>query len=268
MLRTPPPTFTSNDRPASVVDTFGQWLSGELDGFRWVKSRRTLCRTVATQRHELHLQPSTYSRAGAETWVTPRVSVFDDRLKVWRQANPSASAVLGAEAAAPCVYSSMLVNLERALGSVQLSGKRPAVEFAAAEPYQFIDYVADVVLTAFGAFASPARLVSALPPSWCSMIGAGTIEWAIACGDPAAGAELIKRALRQPLIGRQNWAMRTHQFCDGWGRAEQGQPPAQPPNGYPGLGWLARTHSLIALDDVDRLNPTTRKWWRGVRDRH
>lgn len=267
--RTPPPTFNASDRPPAIVDAVGRWLAAtDLDGFRWVKSRRVLVRAVNTQRHELTLQTSTFSRTGVATWVMPRVSVFDDRLTTWRQANPSASAFDNLHTTAPCAYSNMLVNAEPSFVSVELSGLPQPPEQRAAPSVQFFTYIATVVRPLFDASAEPPQLVAALPDSWLSMVNAGTVEWAMACGNADAATELIQRSVSRPLRGQQRWDTRFDQFRHGWGLAEHGmRPELQPPLGFEAVGWLARTHSLLALNDLLTPPAPHSRWRRFKRER-
>ena len=263
VLRMLSPTFAATDRPSFIVDAFGGWLSTEMDGFRWIKSRRVLARSALTQRHEVALQTSTWSRAGVGTWVSPRVSVFDDRLAKWRLADPSVSAFADAEIEPPCVYSSLLVNAVSSFVSVDLSGLPQPPELKGASQAEFVTYVADVVVPVLDAFNEAASLVAALPESWLSMIGAGTVEWALACGDADAATELIRRSIGQPLRAQQRLDERIGHFRHGWELAEQGlRPERQPPFGFEAFGWLASTHDLLTPDDLGAREPGRR--WRRV----
>jgi hypothetical protein len=79
------------------------------------------------------------------------------------------------------------------------------------------------------------------------MVGYGTVEWALACGDHDAAVLLLRRHLERPLVGAQRWQQRVDSFRRGWDAApgRAGLPgPAVLVHATESLGWLARVHDL------------------------
>jgi hypothetical protein len=239
----PAPRFGVTDRPRDIVDGAGQWLAEQL-GWRWVKSRGDVELRDGPLVLRLGLQPSTWNRAGIATWVSARVTVLDDDLPPWRCAHPEGT-LFPAPVRPPrrFVYSSLLINIEPGLATVECSGllRRPPglSEFAAA--------FARRILPVLRLFRSPDLAACGLPDPWLAMAGCETVEWALARNDPGAAGLLIRRHLQRPLRGQQTWPGRIEPFRRGWelapGRDEFSQ--ALQPFGTESLGWLACVHGLV-----------------------
>ncbi len=250
------PAFTAQDRPKAILDRSGVWLADSLpSGFRFVKSRQALERNAAPQLHRLTLQSSTRSRAGIATWVSPRLTVLDDRLEDWRQQHPTASVSSHPDRALPAVFNSLFANILHTWSSVELSGLPQASQGPSSVSLtDLFDCLTEHVLPALEHFGEPATLAVALPPSWWSMVEPGTIEWALACGDRTAAASLLRGHMERPLRGQQKAADRLSAFSAGWEHHRRGDDTGGLRLANAQLGWLSAAHDLI---DPDELQPAT-----------
>jgi len=222
---TEPPVSGPTDKPADVLDRAGRWLAESLDGFRWVTSSRELRRRDGVD-VRLHLQPSRYSSAGGAVWATPRLAISDGQRRV---------------------FNSMLVNLSPRWISVECSGAPHApVESQAISLPDFLTDLQHHVLPVVELFHDPAEAAASLPSQWLGMVGAGTIEWAIAHDEPDAAALLVRRHMERPLVGQQTWESRLSRFSDGW--HADARPAAH--EEMQTLGWLSRQHDLVAPDTL------------------
>jgi hypothetical protein len=177
------------------------------------------------------------------------------------------SAFANAEVERQCAYTNLLVNAVSSFMSVDLSGLPQPPELKGASQVEFVAYLTAVAVPVLDAFREPASLVAALPESWLSMVEAGTVEWALACGDADAATELIRRSIGQPVRGQQRLDERIGQFRHGWELAEKGlRPERQPPFGFEAFGWLAFSHNLLTPDDLGAREPG-RRWRRAIRKR-
>jgi hypothetical protein len=243
----PAPRFGVADRPGDILDGAGRWLAAEL-GWRWVKSRRDVDIRHGSRVLRLGLQSSTWSRSGVATWVSARVTVLDTGLTRWRKAWPESTVFPpSASPARPCVYSSLLINVEGDLADVECSGlprtfpapRMPGLdEFAAGFRVR--------VLPVLDLFKSPRLVAQEMPDSWLSMVDCGTIEWALTSDDRDAAALLLKRHLERPLRDEQSRGPLLERFRRGWELApgRDGLPQVLAWATEP-LGWLARVHDLL-----------------------
>ena len=239
----PGPQFGVTDRPRDIVDGAGRWLAERL-GWRWVKSRGDVELRDGPQVLRLGLQPSKWNRTGAATWASARVTVLDDELPSWRGAHLEGT-LFPAPARPPrrFVYSSLLINIEPGLATVECSGLLQS-------PLGLSDFAAAFtrrILPVLRLFRSPGVAARRLPDPWLAMAGCETVEWALARNDPDAAGLLIRRHLQRPLRGQQTWQGRIEPFRHGWelaaGRDRLSQ--ALLPFGTESLGWLACVHGLV-----------------------
>src|SRR3954452_21097526 len=78
------------------------------------------------------------------------------------------------------------------------------------------------------------------------MVGAGTIEGAIARAEPDAAALVLGRHMKRPLVGQQTWESRLSRFSDGW--HADARPTVH--EELQTIGWLSRQHDLVAPDTL------------------
>jgi hypothetical protein len=237
----PAPRFTADDRPADILDGTGRWLAAEL-GWRWVKSRRTAETRNGTLVLRLILQSSTWSRAGAATWASARVSVLDDDLRDWRVPRPEQT-VFPASHVLPFACDTMLPAVEPGLQVLECSGlPQPSPAPRTVSVSEFAARFRERVLPVLGLFGSSRLLAAELPGSWLATIDSGMVEQSLARRDRQSAAALITRHMERPLRGHQTWADRIGGFRHGWDSAPgSGRPPQ---HGTGALGWLARVHTL------------------------
>jgi hypothetical protein len=233
------------DKPAVMVDRAGAWLSEQLDGFEWLKSRRDLRRRRDGTEFRIHLQPSSWSRAGVAAWVAPRLSVLDDAVQQWREAHARSDA-----SGVAWVYNTLLVNISPRWGSVECSGlPQPAVPNAPT-PLALDVFASDLreeVVPVLEVFRDPETAARQLPQAWLSMISAGTIEWALAHDKREAATQLLRRHIERPVKGDQTSDPRVRRFANGWHARER---PDDPLGGLESMGWLSREFNLIAPTDL------------------
>ncbi len=238
------PVFSSTDPPKVILDLAGRWLASNMPEFRWLKSRQDLERKSRLQTHRVHLQSSTWSRTGIATWVSPRLTVLDDRLRAWRQRHPTGTVATNPDSALPMVFNSLFINFLKPWSSVELSGSQPAGS-KSVDVSELLDCLVNNVLPVLDQFAEPVSLASALPPEWWSMIDAGAVEWALACSDRGSATAFVRGHMERPLRGQQTAGQRLSSFRDGWERRRRGDDPDSLPMSLVALGWLSAAHELV-----------------------
>lgn len=235
------PQFSSNERPADIMDAAGRWLAAE-SGWRWVASRHTAEILDGTLTLRLILQSSTWSRAGVATWVRLRISVLDSNLRSWRLARPRET-VFPDSKLPPLAFNTMLGSVEAELGNVECSGlhQEPPAPHAI-NLDEFVIGFHQRVLPVLNLFPSSSMLAKSLPDPWLTAVDSGLIEQALARDDIESAALLMRRYMERPLSGEQSWSDRIDGFSLGW---ESALSPGQPPQyGVGALGWLAGSHGL------------------------
>jgi hypothetical protein len=245
------PATSADAKPGAILDAAALWLSGEL-GWSWVKSRRSLEQRHGPQICELHLQPSVWSRTGVGTWVAPRVSLYDDRVRDWRAANPEVTVTLPQRHRhAALAFTTLLVNVNRAYVDVELSGLPQPFESASLEALR--KALGTEVLPVLELFAAPVSLPDRLPQPWLETIDSRIVEWLLAMAGNDAAARLIRRYLEGATNSTSERSKRLRVFREGWSAATKRDGREQVrTNWLAELGWLSRVHALV---DPVALNP-------------
>jgi len=112
-----PPVFAASDKPPAIVAAAGVWLAKALgDGFTYLGSKREVVHKSAARTESIHLQTSSWSRAGEATTVMPRLTITDTHVRDWQKGKP----LTGLFARGGYTFNSMLINL--GIRNVELFG--------------------------------------------------------------------------------------------------------------------------------------------------
>jgi hypothetical protein len=236
--------FSVDAGPKAILDAAGIWLSDKL-GWRWVKSRRWLEERRDEQVHELHLQPSVWNRTGVATSVAPRVSLYDDRVRQWRAVNPEAALTQAHRGRyGALAYTTLLVNIDAAFVSVELSGLPQSFSSPSLEALH--ETMAKDALPVLRLFGDPHSLPDRLPQRWLSMIDARTVEWLLARAGNEAAARFIQRYLDAETTSSSSRTYPHKAFREGCvGESTSRGREEVRSNALAELGWLGRVHGLV-----------------------
>jgi hypothetical protein len=242
----PPAVSNPDAAPSAILHEAGQALADDL-GFRWVKSRRAMELRNGAQVHQIQLQPSRWNQTGVATWVSPRVTVLDDRLAAWRTANPDATVTkrLPSDGLA---YSTLFINVEPSLSHVELSGLPQS--FASVSLDAFRTGVANQILPVVALFTDPAATPTRLPDPWVKMVSEDTVEWLLATAGHYPAETLLRRYLERPVDKPSGWRRIERLFREGWLAGATGHPIDPDASSMSRLGWTSRVHGLVDPDTL------------------
>jgi hypothetical protein len=222
------PQFSDTDEPGKVVAEAGEWLASELsDGFKYLRSKREITRKAAGRSETIILQTSSWSRTAEGTWVTPRITVSDDRVRKWQ----AERRLVGMFATGGFIFNSMVVNL--GLPDLELFGplhERPDGHHISL--VQFRDSVfADIMPNLKVLRSSPAVAAERLPDPWI-VFPEPPFWWATAYGDQDAAKRFLARYFESKPAGRRH-------FETGRRLAESSSEPEGVNNTLVAFGWSA-----------------------------
>jgi hypothetical protein len=243
------PDFSADERSPVILDQAGEWLAQCLTDFRWVKRARVLQRTIGQQTHRIHLQLIARLSRRGYAYISPRLIVDDERMpgSTPRSGRPEVRQPTGWE---PAVLNSMFVNfvpfwnVEVGPSSVRID--RPAPHTIGLEAFCF--GVDAEIIPVLNRLAEPADLVASLPDTWWIIVGAPTVEWALACGDRDAAAAMIRRTLDAHVRGSVTRDVVLAHFRDGHRSFERDEAlTARQTFAIAPLGWLNARHELVDI---------------------
>lgn len=224
------------------MDATAHWLAQCIgDGFKWVKSRKTLERRLGTQVHRIHLQSSQWNHTGEFAVVYPTIAVTDSVLSDWRETFPSPSVTPELDTP-PVVYVTMLTNVLPGTSDVELSGLpiHPELQKMVMSASTFADVLKGPVLNFLALFDTPGNLADHASDEWLRVAKAPIVEWALAKGDTDAAAVLMRRIVALLLRHNELWQDRVSDFRRGYElTALPNESKRIPLEGTESLGWIA-----------------------------
>ena len=232
------PQFSGNDTPAAILDAAGGWLASELnDEFRYLKSKREITRKAAGHSETIVLQTSSRSRTGEGTWVTPRITVNDDRVRKWQ----AERRLIGMFATGGFIFNSMVVNL--GLSDLELFGplhERPDGHHISL--VQFREVALDDIMPNLKVLrSSPAVAAERLPDRWI-VFPEPPFWWATVYGEPAAAKRFLARYFEANPAGRRH-------FETGRRLTDSSPEPSAVNNTLVAFGWSAVHSGALGAEE-------------------
>ena len=232
-----PPSFTDRDKPPEIVAEAGAWLATQIgDGYVYIRSKRELVRKSPGRAETIGLQTSSWSRTGQGTWVNPRLTVTDARVKEWQAARQ----LKGLFSTGGQIFNTLLINL--GLHDVELHGPlrrvQPDLRISLGEFADTLrrDVLPNVELMRDG----PAAAAERLPIAWI-VFPQQPFWWAIAYGDRVAAKRFLARFFEANPNSRK-------QFETGRALASAAAEP-DVNNSLVDLGWSAVRAGALTVDE-------------------
>lgn len=191
-------SLVAADRPAEVFQAAALCMAKEFasDGFRWIKSRKTLeRRDSAGRRERIILEPSRWSRAGQFTeFAVAQLSVDDAVLGDWRNANHPLTVIRG-DSVLDIVCATSCYDLHRVGFENTVVLTRP--ESRADRLGAMCDQIREIVLPWFASTRDPKRLAQAVPDALLHSSGFALdlIEFLVTRDEREQARLLIERVL-------------------------------------------------------------------------
>ncbi len=227
--------------PAAVLQAAALCMAEQLatEGFRWIKTRKSLeRRDQAGRRERIRLEPSYWNRSGTLIeFAVAQLIVDDAALGEWRTASHLRTvvrddSVVDILCATSC-YDMSRVGFRNTVILTQPES-RPARLGA------LCDQVHDIVLPWFAATRDPARLVEAVPEALLGpfAFALDLVEYLLSRGEREQARLLIERVMALEPKQRES-------FQEGRALARQGSMSRPAWHTPATLGWSAAVHDLV-----------------------